>query len=139
MEPFSVTIEVRVYELDTQGHLNSAVYHQYAEHVRWKYLERLGIAVSDLLAARVGPAFLEETIRYQRELRAGDAVTIGCRFDFPEGGGKTFRIEQPFTAADGAPVAHLTSVCGLMDLDGRKLVADPLERLAGLAREGAFA
>ncbi|MEU7735273.1 thioesterase, partial [Streptomyces griseus] len=29
---FSVDVTVRGYELDTQGHLNQAVYLQYAEH-----------------------------------------------------------------------------------------------------------
>lgn len=35
---FEMRIPVRVYELDTQGHLNSAVFLQYAEHARWEHL-----------------------------------------------------------------------------------------------------
>lgn len=36
--PFTVRVTVRAYELDTQGHLNSAVYHQYGDHARWECL-----------------------------------------------------------------------------------------------------
>jgi acyl-CoA thioester hydrolase len=131
--PFSIDIEVRVYELDIQGHVNSAVYHQYAEHARWKYLERLGIAAGDLLAVGLGPTFLKETINYKRELRASDIVTVDCQFLFPDQAEKTFRIDQRFTKQDGSLAAHLTIVCGLLNLSTRELVADPQERLMALA------
>jgi acyl-CoA thioester hydrolase len=34
-------IMVRSYELDAQGHLNAAVYHQYGEHAAWNACARL--------------------------------------------------------------------------------------------------
>ncbi|MGW2215049.1 hypothetical protein ACWCSD_08675 [Nonomuraea sp. NPDC001684] len=37
---FSVRIAVRGYELDTQGHLNNVVYHQYGDHARWSACAR---------------------------------------------------------------------------------------------------
>lgn len=40
---FSVDVTVRGYELDTQGHLNQAVYLQYAEHARWELLRAAGL------------------------------------------------------------------------------------------------
>ena len=42
-DPFRVRVTVRGYELDTQGHLNQAVYLQYAEHARWECLRASGI------------------------------------------------------------------------------------------------
>lgn len=42
---FAIDIEVRHYELDTQGHVNSANYLLYAEHARWRHLESLGIGL----------------------------------------------------------------------------------------------
>ncbi|MEU7036411.1 thioesterase family protein [Streptomyces sp. NPDC046237] len=122
-EPFSVAVVVRGYETDTQGHLNQAVYLQYAEHARWSLLRKSGIRQSDLLEKGVGPVALEVTVRYLRELRAGDEVEVTC--DFVWGEGKTFRIEQTIRKVDGTVAAEVTGVGGLLDLHARKLVADP--------------
>lgn len=130
-EPFAVRIAVRGYELDSNGHLHRAVYLQYAEHARWEYPRAASVEQADLLAAGLGPVTLEETIRYQRELRAGEEVAVSCASVW--GDGKTFTVEQQFRLKDRAPVAELTSVCGLLDLEMRRLVPRPAERWRSLA------
>ena len=40
---FQVRVTVRGYELDSLGHLNQAVYLQYAEHARWEILRAAGL------------------------------------------------------------------------------------------------
>ncbi|MFI7007572.1 acyl-CoA thioesterase [Streptomyces sp. NPDC050145] len=122
-EPYSVHIQVRGYETDSQGHLNQAVYLQYAEHARWSALRHGGIEQGDLLARGVGPVALETTIRYLRELRAGDEVDVDCVFEWGEG--KTFRMRQTVRKADGTVSAEVTAVGGILDLKARKLVPDP--------------
>jgi acyl-CoA thioester hydrolase len=131
---FSVRIDVRIYELDGQGHVNSAVYHQYAEHARWCFLAAAGIDHAVLLGSGVGPVFLESTIRFRRELGAGDRVDVTCELR-DRGYGRTFVIPQRIQLADGTLAAELESVCGLLDLQQRKLVPDPLRRLADLATD----
>ncbi|MFF8593356.1 acyl-CoA thioesterase [Streptomyces sp. NPDC015220] len=130
-EPFSVRVTVRGYETDTQGHLNQAVYLNYAEHARWSMLQAAGITQAGLHARGVGPVALETTIRYRRELLAGDEVDVTCSFEW--GGGKTFRIEQTIRKADGTVAAEVTAVGGLLDLKARKLLADPRDRFEELA------
>ncbi|MFF9868267.1 acyl-CoA thioesterase [Streptomyces sp. NPDC013953] len=122
-EAFSVPVVVRGYETDTQGHLNQAVYLQYAEHARWSLLQKAGIRQTDLMNRGVGPVALEVTVRYHRELRAGDQVEVTCAFLWGEG--RTFRIEQTIRKADGTVAAEVTGVGGLLDLEKRRLVADP--------------
>ncbi|MGC4892677.1 acyl-CoA thioesterase [Micromonospora sp. DT31] len=134
-DPFRVRVAVRGYELDTQGHLNQAVYLQYAEHARWECLRAAGVAQERLLAGGVGPVALEVTVRYLRELRGGDEVDVTCEFHWGEG--KTFRIVQEFTRADGTPVASVAGVGGLLDLTTRRLVAEPRERFRALAGDPA--
>lgn len=130
-EPFRVWITVRGYELDTQGHLNNAVYHQYGEHARWEYVRAAGISVDTLRAAGIGPIILESTIRFRRELRSGDKVAVSCLFLWGEG--KTFRAAQEFHTEDNDLIAELTSVCGLIDLQSRRLLADPGQHWRSIA------
>lgn len=128
---FSVPVTVRGYELDTQGHLNQAVYLQYAEHARWELLRAAGLPQDKLLADGVGPVALETTLKFRRELRGGDEVTVTCRFEFADG--RTFRVRQEIRTVDGALAAEVTALAGILDLTTRKLVADPADRLRALA------
>jgi acyl-CoA thioester hydrolase len=129
-DPFTLRITVRGYETDAQGHLNGIVYLQYAEHLRWELLRAAGLRQSALLANGLGPVNLETTIRYHRELRAGDDVDVSCAFRW--GVGKAFRVEQEFRATDGTSVADVSNVGGLLDLHARSLVPDPAGRFREL-------
>lgn len=128
---FQVRISVRGYELDTNGHLNGAVYHQYGDHARWECLRAAGISVRDLGSDGIGPVTLESTIRYHQELGTGDVVDVTCAFVWGEG--KTFRIEQEVRREDGVLAAEISSVGGLLDLETRRLVPDPGRRWRELA------
>ncbi|MEV5354619.1 acyl-CoA thioesterase [Streptomyces sp. NPDC052693] len=130
-EPFSVPVTVRGYETDVQGHLNQAVYLNYAEHARWSLLQAAGISQSALVSSGVGPVALETTIRYRRELLAGDEAEVTCAFVWGEG--KTFQIEQAVVKADGTVAAEISAVGGILDLEKRRLVADPAEVFRRLA------
>ncbi|MGN9758074.1 acyl-CoA thioesterase [Streptomyces sp. SD31] len=135
-EPFSVPVTVRGYETDVQGHLNQAVYLNYAEHARWSLLQAAGISQAGLIGRGVGPVALETTIRYKSELLAGDEVEVTCSFDW--GGGKTFRIEQTIRKTDGTVAAEVIAVGGLLNLKERKLVANPQDYFKELASEPAL-
>ncbi|MEW2631884.1 thioesterase family protein [Streptomyces sp. NPDC048389] len=128
---FFSDVTVRGYELDTQGHLNQAVYLQYAEHARWELLRAAGLPQEKLLASGVGPVALEVTVRFLRELRGGDEVRVTCRFVYGEG--KTFKVEQQIVKDDGTVAAEVSGVAGMLDLSTRRLIADPRAHLAALA------
>lgn len=129
---FQVRIGVRGYELDTQGHVNGVVYHQYGDHARWECLRAAGVSMPDLLATGVGPVTLENTIRHHHELRGGDEADVTCAFVW--GQGKTFHVEQEIRRADGVLAAEISSLGGLLDLAGRRLVSDPGRPLARVGR-----
>lgn len=132
-EAFSVPVTVRGYETDVQGHLNQSVYLNYAEHARWSLLRAAGISQAELLGKGIGPVSLETTIRYRRELIAGDEVEVTCAFVWSEG--KTFRIQQTIRKTDGTVAAEITAVGGLLDLKERRLVQEPREYFKELATE----
>lgn len=128
-------ITVRGYEIDRLGHLNHAVYLQYAEHARWELLRAAGITDETLITAGIGPVALEERIRYRAELRAGDEVAVGCAFEWLDR--KIFRVAQDFRRPDGGVAATVDGVLGVIDLAKRQLVPDPAERLRALATDPA--
>ncbi|GGS44527.1 MULTISPECIES: acyl-CoA thioesterase [Actinokineospora] len=120
---WSIRIPVRSYELDALGHLNQAVYHQYAEVARVEGFAAAGCHWSSLIEAGTAPVLLSATIDYRREIRAGESVDVTCEVKF--GAGKTFRADSTITKLDGTVSAEITCVIGVMDLARRKLVADP--------------
>jgi acyl-CoA thioester hydrolase len=130
---FSVPITVRGYELDTQGHLNQAVYVQYSEHARWELMRAAGIKQHELIASGVGPVALEVNVKYLRELRGGDTVDVTCEFVWAEG--KVFQLKQQIVKTDGTVAADIVVIAGIMDLAERRLVTDPAERLRALATD----
>ncbi|GEC03568.1 thioesterase [Streptomyces spinoverrucosus] len=132
-EPFSVRVTVRGYETDVQGHLNQAVYLNYAEHARWSLLQAAGITQAGLVGTGVGPVALETNIRYLRELLAGDEVDVTCAFEWGEG--KTFKMRQTIRKTDGTVAAELVGVGGLLDLKERRLLADPQAYFKNLATD----
>ncbi len=119
----TVRIKVRHYELDTLGHLNHAVYHQYGEVARLEWFEAVGGAGSGLREAKLAPVLLESNIRFRKELRAGDVVDVTCVVSF--GAGKTFRMDNEIRKIDGTLSAEINSTVGVLDLVRRKLVDDP--------------
>lgn len=133
--PFSVRIAVRAYELDALGHVNQAVYHSYAEHARTELLTAVGLPVGEVLAAGMAPVLLVAEMRYLSELRAGDEVDVSAAMRFGEG--RTFQVDSAMTRPDGTVSAEFTGRFGLLDLEIRRLVADPRGRLRALSTNAA--
>ncbi|MGH3432210.1 MAG: acyl-CoA thioesterase, partial [Thermocrispum sp.] len=91
MSEFATRVKVRHYELDTLGHLNHAVYHQYAEIARLEWFESVGGGGNGLVDGEVSPVMLQTRARFHRELRAGDEVDISCEVSFGgDSAGKTY-------------------------------------------------
>ncbi|WP_237754921.1 acyl-CoA thioesterase [Nocardia nova] len=124
-------VTVRGYELDVNGHLNQAVYHQYAEHARWELLRAAGLVPDKMQLSGLGPVVLESNVKYRRELHLGDEITVTCECRW--GDGKVFWMDQQIRKLDGTVSAEVSVVLGLMDLRARKLVPNPGERFLELA------
>ena len=123
MAGFRVPLVVRSYELDTLGHVNHAVYHQYAEVARMSAFTAAGCDWDAPADRRVSPVLLSTTVNFRRELRAGEHIEVTCAVKF--GTGKTFNLDSMILKADGTIAAEVYCIVGLMDLDARKLLPDP--------------
>ncbi|WP_253862815.1 acyl-CoA thioesterase [Prauserella halophila] len=126
-EPFSIQVKVRTYELDPNGHVNQAVYHQYGEVARTELAVTAGVT-EGLIKQGIGLVMLESHVRFRRELLFGDEATVSCVTRFEEDK-KVFWMDNVITKLDGTVSAELESTIGLMDLEKRKLVPAPMERI----------
>lgn len=69
------TLVVRGYELDSFGHVNNAVYLQYAEAAIWDFLSSHGL-LDTVKNLGLFPVILENNIRYMHEFKLMDKVRI---------------------------------------------------------------
>lgn len=137
---YAVRVGVRSYEMDVNGHVNHAVYHQYAEHARMEHFRVAGLSQPALGEHGLTIVLLSTTVHFRAELRAGDLVEIDSEM--------TFTARKPFTmrhrivrVADGdaTPVEDLAAeadcTLGVLDVATRRLVADPHARLTAAASD----
>ncbi len=117
---------MRHYELDTLGHLNHAVYHQYGEVARLEWFHAAKGEGNGFADRNIAPVLLETRVRFRRELREGDIVDVTLDVRFGEG--KTFEMYSEIRKLDGTVAAEIECVLGLMDLEQRKLVGKPKEQ-----------
>ncbi|WP_445519426.1 acyl-CoA thioesterase [Streptomyces sp. NEAU-174] len=131
--PFRVRLAVRHSDLDTNGHVRGSAYVDFADHARWACVQKAGVDPLEMTRSGLGPVNLETTIRYHRELRAGDEFDVTCVFAYDGTDKKTGRATQEFLLADGTLAATVESVIGLLDLETRRLVPDPASHWRRLA------
>ena len=75
MKKSSYTLTVRGYELDSFGHVNNAVYLQYAEAALWNFLNVHGL-LDIIIGEGLFPVIMESKQRYIHELKMLDEVRI---------------------------------------------------------------
>ena len=127
---FRVRVTVRSYEIDFNGHVNHAVYHQYGEHARMSHFLAAGYTLDAQRDSGTGVVILESRIRYLRELRLGEEIEVTSDISF--GPRKVFHIDHQILRADGTLAAEINGVFGLLDSRTRKLIPEPGDRFAEL-------
>lgn len=123
---YTTRLDVRLSDIDAQGHMTGAAYIEFANHSLWKCAQTAGVDVDAFLASGVGPVNLATNIRYLHELRGGDQVDVSCQLTF--GDGRTYQVDHELRTTAGDLAATVTSTFGLLDLQQRKLVPDPAAR-----------
>ena len=76
---FDIEMEVRDYELDTQGVVNNSVYQNYLEHARHQFLKKMGINFNGLHADGVDAVVHKIELEYKRPLVGDDSFVVRSR------------------------------------------------------------
>ena len=136
---FQLRIGVRSYEVDVNGHVNHAVYHQYAEHARMEHFRAAGLSQARLGEHGATIVLLATTVNFRSELRAGEELTVDSELVF--GDGRAFTMRHRIVRVldtDGRPAgdvlaADVDCTLGVLDVAARKLLHGPRDRLAAAA------
>ena len=123
-------ILIREHHLDTFGHVNNAAYLDILEEARWDLITRNGFGLDAVQRLKVGPTVLEVQLRFVRELRNRQRVTI--RSWLESYSGKIGKLTQQIQDEAGGVCADALFTIGLFDLTTRRLVRPTAEWIAAL-------
>ena len=73
---FELELEVRDYECDIQGIVNNAVYQNYLEHCRHKFLNYCGLDFAQLHNDGIDAVVIKAELDYKFPLRPGDVFLV---------------------------------------------------------------
>jgi len=134
--------QVHLYELvvlerhlDTFGHVNNAVYLDLFEAARWDLIDKNGYGLAEIQRRRAGPTILEINLRFLREIKNRERITIKTWLE--SYAGKVGKMKQQMVNEAGDVCCDATFVFGLFDLAARKLIKPTPEWLRAIGTSEA--
>ena len=129
---YEQTIVIREEHLDTFGHVNNARYLEIFEQARWDLITDNGFGLDYVKASGTGPVILEITLRFLREVKNRQRMTIRSFMDSYEG--KIGRMTQLLIDEAGETCCEGKFVVAQWDTKARKIIAPTAEwrRAVGL-------
>jgi thioesterase III len=121
---------IRETHLDTFGHVNNAKYLEILEEARWDMITRHGFGLDEIMRRRLGPTILELNLRFERELKNRQRITIKSWMESYEG--KVGKCRQQIWDDGDKLCCEALFVVGLFDVAARKLVPPTPEWLAAV-------
>ena len=118
------------HHLDSFGHVNNAVYVRLLEEARWDWVTRGGFGLKEVMERQIGPTILEIQIRFRKEIRLREKITIDTHI--PSVQGKVFEIHHEIRNSAGELCTSAQLKAGLFDLRRRKLIDPTPEWMAAL-------
>lgn len=133
-QAFQEHFTARWADLDANRHLRNTLFSEFATHTRFRLLEAHGFPQAAFHAHRFGPVMFREEIRYRREVRFGDRITVNVLFAGLSADGSQWKVRQEVTREDGRQAAILTIDGAWIHLDTRRLVPPPPDLLEVIQR-----
>ena len=121
---------IRERHLDTFGHVNNAAYLDILEEARWDLITRNGFGLDEVQRLKVGPTVLEVQLRFVREIRNRQQVTIRTWLESYRG--KIGKLAQQIRNEADEVCTDALFTIGLFDLTTRRLVRPTAEWVAAL-------
>jgi acyl-CoA thioester hydrolase len=113
-------ILIREAHLDTFGHVNNATYMNLYEEARWELITGNGYGLKIVQELKQGPVILEASIKFMRELKLREEITITT--ELMNYTGRIGQLKQQMIKADGNIASEAFFTLGLFDLVQRRLI-----------------
>ncbi|MBC7396232.1 MAG: acyl-CoA thioesterase [Bdellovibrionales bacterium] len=110
---------IRERHLDSFGHVNNAQYSVLFEEARWEMISSRGYSLKCVHESQVGTVVLESTIRFKRELRLREEITIQTKVHAVSR--KIITLKHLILKESGELAAEASFTLGCFDLQTRKL------------------
>lgn len=118
-------LQIKEHHVDSLGHLNNATYLALFEEARWEGITLGGFGFSEMQKARQGPVILEANIKFMREVKLRERITITTQMISYEG--KIGKLKQQMFKGDGIAASEAIFTMGWFDLQLRKLIEPTVE------------
>jgi acyl-CoA thioester hydrolase len=127
--------EIQIHErhLDTFGHVNNATYLDLLEEARWDLITGNGYGLEEIKRRQLGPTILEINLRFVREVRNRERITVKSWTE--SYAGKICKFQQQMVNQEQTLCCDAAFVMGLFDLQARKLIPPTSEWLHALGLE----
>jgi acyl-CoA thioester hydrolase len=124
MGRFTTKFTIRETHIDFFGHVNNAMYMQIFEEARWDLITQNGYGIPQILEYKKGPVMLDCQIRFLKELRARDEITVTVEHDLTQTkpNQKVFKLRQQMFNALGEIACDSVYSYGLFDMQTRRLI-----------------
>jgi acyl-CoA thioester hydrolase len=127
---FEFRVEIYGFNIDYVGHVNNAVYVQWTEIGRSKFLEEVGLGVERLAESGIAPILVSTEIVYKHPLFLGDQVRIAMWLSQIRRA--SVQIEFRFYSGEGVLAAAASQRGAFVHRDTGRPARLPRELWAGL-------
>ena len=134
-DKFEYKITIREFHLDTFGHVNNATYLQIYEEARWELITSNGYGLKEIQKAGKGPIILAADIKFLKELKLREEITVTTESVSYEG--KILMLKQEVLKADGTVANSMMMTAALFDTRERKLIPPTPEWLKAVGLNAA--
>jgi len=124
---YSYELAIHERHLDTFRHVNNATYLELLEEARWDVITRNGYGLEVIEERQLGPTILRVDLRFRREIKNRQRITI--RSWTESYSGKICTFEQQMLDEQQNLCCEATFTLGLFDLRARRLVLPTAEWL----------
>lgn len=121
---------IREHHLDTFHHVNNATYLEILEEARWELLQTGGFGLNVIHERGTGPVVLECHIKFLKELRLRQTITIESQIQSYEK--KIGVMRQEIFNEQQERCCQATMTFGFFDMKQRKLILPPDEWLLAI-------
>lgn len=116
----SYNLQVKEQHVDSYGHMNNATYLVLFEEARWEHITARGFGFSDIHRAQKGPVILEVNLKFMKELKLRENITITTEMLSYKG--KIGQLKQTMLNSKGELACEALFTVGLFDIAQRKLI-----------------